>query len=98
MKLAIIGAGLVAKTYHIPAFLRCENVKITAVCDVYEPAAIAMAEPPGGKGLYGLPGAFEGSGGGYGFDLHPDGHPLRDGVGRGGSGKNIFSGKAHGDE
>lgn len=49
MKLAIIGAGLVAKTYHIPAFLRCENVKITAVCDVYEPAAIAMAEPLGAK-------------------------------------------------
>ena len=47
MKLAIIGAGLVAKTFHIPAFLRCKDVQITAVCDVYEPAASAMAEPLG---------------------------------------------------
>lgn len=47
MKLAIIGAGLVARTFHVPAFLRCKNVQITAVCDVNEPAAKAMAEPLG---------------------------------------------------
>lgn len=49
MKLAIIGAGLVAKTYHIPSFLRCKDVNITAICDVYEPAAQALAEPLGAK-------------------------------------------------
>lgn len=49
MKLAIIGAGLVAKTFHIPSFQRCRDVQITAVCDMYEPAAAAMAGPLGAK-------------------------------------------------
>lgn len=47
MKLAIIGAGLVAKTFHIPAFLNCPGVEITAIYDRKEAKAQALASPLG---------------------------------------------------
>lgn len=49
MKLAIIGAGLVAKTFHIPSFLNCPGVEITAIYDRKEAKARALAEPLGAK-------------------------------------------------
>ena len=33
MRVAVIGAGLVAKTFHVPAFLACPGVEISAVYD-----------------------------------------------------------------
>ena len=49
MKLAIIGAGLVAQTFHIPAFLSHEGVEITAIYDRRIEKAEAVAEPLGAK-------------------------------------------------
>lgn len=49
MKLAIIGAGLVAQTFHIPAFLSHKGVEITAIYDRRMEKAIKVAEPLGAK-------------------------------------------------
>lgn len=46
MKLAIIGAGLVAKTFHVPSFLSC-GADITAVYARNEAKATEMAVPLG---------------------------------------------------
>ena len=45
MKIAIIGAGLVAQTFHIPAFLSHEGVEITAIYDRKLEKAKKVAEP-----------------------------------------------------
>lgn len=49
MKVAIIGAGLVAKTFHIPAFQACEGVKITAIYDRKPEKAKALADAVGAE-------------------------------------------------
>ena len=36
IKVAIIGAGQIAQTTHIPAFKSMENVEIVGVSDTYE--------------------------------------------------------------
>ncbi len=48
MKIAIIGAGLVARTFHVPSFLNC-GAEITAVYDRKEAKAVEMAAPLGAK-------------------------------------------------
>lgn len=49
MRLAIIGAGLVARSFHIPAFLKCGDVEIAAIYDRKEEKAKALADPLGAK-------------------------------------------------
>lgn len=49
MKLAIVGAGLAARTFHVPAFMSCEGVEISAVYDRKEGKALALAEPLGAE-------------------------------------------------
>ncbi|QKS70140.1 Gfo/Idh/MocA family oxidoreductase [Paenalkalicoccus suaedae] len=44
LKVGIIGAGGIAQTRHIPAFQALPDVKIEAVCDVYEETAKLVAE------------------------------------------------------
>ena len=39
IKVAIIGAGQIAQTTHIPAFKSMENVEIVGVSDTYENVA-----------------------------------------------------------
>ena len=49
MRVAVIGAGLVAKTFHVPAFLACPGVEISAVYDRRLEKAEALAAPLGAK-------------------------------------------------
>lgn len=44
IKIALIGAGSIAKFAHAPAYERMDNVEIVAVCDIVEERAQDMAE------------------------------------------------------
>lgn len=44
IKVAIIGAGQIAQTTHIPAFKSMENVEIVGVSDTYENVAGKVAK------------------------------------------------------
>ena len=44
LKVAIIGAGQIAQTTHIPAFKAMENVEIAGICDTHKDVAEQVAE------------------------------------------------------
>lgn len=44
IKAGIIGCGMIAETYHIPALLRCEGVEIIVLCDAVREKAAKSAE------------------------------------------------------
>ncbi|MFW5985765.1 MAG: Gfo/Idh/MocA family protein [Halanaerobiales bacterium] len=43
-KIGIIGAGNIAQNAHIPAYLKCDDVELVAVCDLKEERAQEVAE------------------------------------------------------
>ena len=47
VKIGIIGTGGVANGRHIAELLKCENVKIVALCDINEKALQSSAERAG---------------------------------------------------
>ncbi len=47
LRVGIVGAGGIALYYHIPYYLRCENVAIVAACDVNEAALQQMKDKYG---------------------------------------------------
>jgi predicted dehydrogenase len=47
LRVGIIGAGGIARGYHVPSYQRCENVRVVAACDVSEAALEAMREQHG---------------------------------------------------
>ena len=44
LKVAIIGAGGIAKSMHAPAYEKMKNVEIIGVCDIIEERAIETAK------------------------------------------------------
>ncbi|MBN1399662.1 MAG: Gfo/Idh/MocA family oxidoreductase [Anaerolineae bacterium] len=42
LRVGIIGAGGIARNYHVPNYLRCENVQVVAACDVSDVALQQM--------------------------------------------------------
>ncbi len=34
VKIGVIGCGMIADTYHLPALVRCEGVELVTACDV----------------------------------------------------------------
>ncbi len=44
VKVAIIGCGSIAKTAHIPSYLKCKNAEIKYFCDIIEERAIAATK------------------------------------------------------
>ena len=42
LRVGIVGAGGIARHYHVPNYMRCENVQVVAACDVDEAALEQM--------------------------------------------------------
>ena len=52
LKIAIIGAGGIARTSHLPAYKNMDNVELVAICDIIEERAKEKAEE------YNIPGVY----------------------------------------
>lgn len=52
-RVAVIGAGSIAKYSHVPGFQRLPNCEVVALCDVNEARARALAAEMGVLGVYG---------------------------------------------
>ena len=44
LKLAVIGAGGIARVAHLPAYKNMDNVELVAICDIIEERAKEKAE------------------------------------------------------
>lgn len=52
LRVAIIGAGGIARNHHVPSYKRCQDVEVVAVADVSEMALTQMQEQHGIARLY----------------------------------------------
>ena len=53
LKIAVIGAGGIARGCHLPGYSRMDNVELVAICDIIRSKAQEMAEK------YGIPAVYE---------------------------------------
>ena len=52
LRIGIVGAGGIARNYHVPSYRRCRNVDVVAACDVSDSALAQIQEQHGIDKLY----------------------------------------------